>query len=73
MKIMEIPGMLMKRPKIVCENCEHYESGGSWGNYTTPICDIYGLLEDLDNPHHDLNGLKCEEFKMTQYQKYFYN
>jgi len=34
------------------------------GNYASPICSLYGMLEEVGNPHYDLDATKCKDFKI---------
>ena len=46
-----------------CDNCCHYKSEGCLGNYEACSCDIYGILENVGNPHYDMDGSRCQDYK----------
>lgn len=48
--------------KKTCERCANCHNEYVLGGYPTPVCKIYGYLEEIDNPHHDLNGEKCPDY-----------
>ena len=54
-------GVRTKKHKT-CEQCKHCHIEYCFGYYSTPVCEIYGYLEELNNPHHDLNAEKCNNF-----------
>ena len=41
------------------------------GDYASPICSLYGMLEEVGNPHYDLDATKCKDFtiKLTPFPK----
>lgn len=47
-----------------CTNCENFYEDGCFGGYMACSCKIYGMLESLDNPHHDMDGSKCKDYRM---------
>lgn len=48
--------------KKTCERCANCYNEYMLGGYPTPVCKIYGYLEEIDNPHHDLDGEKCSDY-----------
>ena len=46
-----------------CFNCENYYTEGGFGGYQASCCKIHGCIEAFDNPHHDTDGSKCEDYK----------
>ena len=48
--------------KKTCEKCANCYNEYMLGGYPTPVCKIYGYLEEIDNPHHDLDGEKCPDY-----------
>ena len=51
--------------KKTCEECANCYNEYMLGGYPTPVCKIYGYLEETDNPHHDLDGEKCPDYTPT--------
>lgn len=47
-----------------CKYCKHYSIDYYLGDYPTPVCSLYSMLEQVGNPHHDLNAIKCKDFKI---------
>ena len=45
-----------------CTNCKNYYKQGCFGDYMANSCKIYGILEAYNNPHHDLDGSKCNNY-----------
>ena len=48
--------------KKTCERCANCHNEYVLGGYPTPVCKIYGYLEEINNPHHDLDGEKCSDY-----------
>ena len=48
--------------KKTCERCANCHNEYMLGGYPTPVCKIYGYLEEINNPHHDLDGEKCPDY-----------
>ena len=46
-----------------CFNCENYYTEGGFGGYQASCCKIHGCIEAFNNPHHDTDGSKCEDYK----------
>lgn len=45
-----------------CDNCIHFYREGCFGGYMACSCKIHGSLENLDNPHYDMDGSKCGDY-----------
>jgi len=52
--------------KKTCEKCTNCHNEYILGGYPTPVCKIYGYLEEIDNPHHDLDGEKCSDYTIIK-------
>ena len=54
-----------------CKYCKHYSMEYFLGDYASPICSLYGMLEEVGNPHYDLDATKCKDFtiKLTPFPK----
>lgn len=46
----------------LCTNCENFYYEGCLGGYEACACQVHGILEVLDNPHHDGDASKCEDY-----------
>ena len=54
-----------------CERCANCYKEYMLGGYPTPVCKIYGYLEEIDNPHHDLDGEKCSDYTYPMVKDFF--
>lgn len=45
-----------------CGNCVNFYHEGCFGGYMACTCKIHGNLESIDNPHHDMDGSKCNDY-----------
>lgn len=52
-----------------CKYCKNYSIEYFLGDYASPICSLYGMLEEVGNPHYDLDATKCKDFtiKLTPF------
>lgn len=46
-----------------CFNCQNSTIEGTFCGYQAHNCKIHGNIEAFDNPHHDGDGSKCEDYK----------
>ena len=62
--IKAIRSLISSQISPTCERkCENYYTAGCLGGYQAAACHIYGILETLDNPHHDMDCTKCIDYK----------
>ena len=62
-RMIKIIKYLVSQTQDTCFNCDNYETVGCLGGYQAASCKIHGILECLDNPHHDCDGTKCKDYK----------
>ena len=48
--------------KNTCKYCKYYSTEYFLGDYASPMCSLYGMLEEVGNPHYDLDATKCKDF-----------
>lgn len=46
-----------------CERCINFYIDGEYSSFRAICCKLHGCLDEIDNPHFDLDGLKCDDFK----------
>ena len=46
-----------------CENCINFYREGYFCGYNACMCKVHGCLEVYPNPHYDMDGSKCEDYK----------
>lgn len=46
-----------------CPNCVNYYRDGYFCGYQACCCKIHGVLDSFNNPHHDMDGSKCPDYK----------
>ena len=59
--LKEINKILLNQP--LCTNCINCYQSGCFGGYNAIQCKIHGNIEAFDNPHHDMDGRKCDDYK----------
>lgn len=62
--IKKIESLCAEQPR--CENCVNFCHEGCFGSYMACSCKIHGILESLNNPHHDMDGSKCKEYNRKE-------
>ena len=62
--IQDMTALLDKQP--ICPNCISFFEAGSFGGYMSCCCEKFGCLEDIGNPHHDMDASKCEFYKRKE-------
>ena len=45
-----------------CTDCMRFYYQGSFSGCMVNSCLIHGVLEDDNNPHHDMDGSKCKDY-----------
>ncbi len=45
-----------------CKKCINYTKEGSFSGYMSSTCKIYGNLEFVGNPFHDMDASRCENY-----------
>lgn len=53
--------ILEEQPR--CENCVNFYREGYFCGYNACMCKVYGCLEVYPNPHYDMDGSKCGDYK----------
>lgn len=45
-----------------CKKCINYTKEGGFSGYMSSTCKIYGNLEFVGNPFHDMDASRCESY-----------
>lgn len=66
MAIMDKINHLILEEQPLCENCVNYYREGYFCGYNAIVCKVHGGLDSYKNPHHDMDGSKCKDYKRTE-------
>lgn len=51
----------------MCTNCVHLNKPtGCFCGFEATLCEIHDNIYSVDNPHHDCDGSKCENYKRKE-------
>ena len=55
-----------------CDNCENFYIDGEYSSFRACCCKIHGCLEYIYNPHFNLDGAECPDYKRDENKILYY-
>lgn len=63
LKLLKMMKDFLNNNQPTCFNCKNYYTKGCFGGYQASCCKIHGCIEEVNNPHNDCDGSKCDDYE----------